>query len=64
MFVAREFIDRKDAQTLATEMLATSQKEFSTAFRKSLIKRAKRSGLVRNAEVVLANLRHESSGST
>jgi epoxyqueuosine reductase QueG len=29
--------------------------EFRTAFRKSLMKRAKRSGLARNAAVVLAN---------
>ncbi len=63
-FAAREFIEGKDARTLATEMLAMSQEEFSTAFRKSPIKRAKRGGLARNAAVVLANLRQESSGST
>lgn len=54
-FVAREVIDGKDAWTLANDVLAMTQEEFSTAFRKSPIKRAKRSGLVRNAEVILEN---------
>ena len=45
----------KDARTLATELVAMSQEEFSAAFRKSPVKRAKLAGLQRNAAVVLAN---------
>lgn len=63
-FTTREFIDGKDAETLATEMRAMSQEEFSTAFRTSPIKRAKRGGLTRTAAMVLANLRQESSERT
>jgi epoxyqueuosine reductase len=55
-FVAREVIAGKDARTLATEILAMTQEEFSAAFRKSPIKRAKLAGLQRNAEVVLLNV--------
>lgn len=43
----------KDARTLATEIMATSQDEFSAAFRKSPMKRAKLRGLQRNARTVL-----------
>ena len=46
----------KDARTLADEVLAMDDEAFHVAFKKSPIKRAKRSGLVRNAEVVRANL--------
>ena len=52
-FVAREFIAEKGARTLATEILAMTQDEFSTAFRKSPMKRAKLAGLQRNARTVL-----------
>lgn len=53
-FAAREVIAEKDARTLATELLETSQ-EVSTAFRKSPMKRAKLRGLQRNAAVVVGN---------
>jgi epoxyqueuosine reductase QueG len=56
-FQAREFIARKDAVTLATDILALDQERFSAAFRKSPMKRAKLAGLQRNAGVVLENLR-------
>ncbi len=55
-FEAREFIAGKDARTLATEVLAMDDEAFRTVFKKSPIKRAKRSGLARNAKVVLLNL--------
>src|SRR6185312_10287172 len=45
----------KDALTLATDLLAMEQAEFSAAFRKSPMKRAKLKGLQRNAAVVLRN---------
>jgi epoxyqueuosine reductase len=52
-FAARDVIAAKNARTLATEVLAMSQEEFSAAFRKSPMKRAKRAGLQRNARVIL-----------
>jgi epoxyqueuosine reductase len=55
-FGAREAIAGKDARTLASELLAMTQEEFSAAFRKSPMKRAKLSGLKRNAAVVLGNI--------
>lgn len=55
-FRARRFIAGKDAVTLATDILALDQEQFSGAFRKSPIKRAKLAGLQRNAAVVLGNL--------
>ncbi|MFL5562618.1 MAG: tRNA epoxyqueuosine(34) reductase QueG [Gemmatimonadaceae bacterium] len=45
----------KDARTLARELLAMTQWEFSSAFRGSPMKRAKRRGLARNAAVALGN---------
>jgi epoxyqueuosine reductase len=54
-YAPREVIAEKDAHTLATEVLAMSQEDFSTAFRKSPMKRAKLAGLQRNATVVLRN---------
>ncbi len=57
LFRARPFLDGKDAVTLATDILALDQEQFSAAFRKSPMKRAKLGGLHRNAGVVLANLR-------
>ena len=51
-FQAREFIARKDAVSLATDILALDQQRFSAAFRKSPMKRAKLAGLRRNAGVV------------
>ena len=55
-FRAREFIAGKVAVTLATDILALDQEEFSAALRKSPMKRAKLAGLRRNAAVVLGNL--------
>ena len=54
-FAAREAIAGKDARTLARELLAMTPDEFQAAFRSSPMKRAKLSGLKRNAAVVLAN---------
>jgi epoxyqueuosine reductase len=54
-FASREAFERKDARTLARELLAMTQTEFSTAFKNSPMKRAKLRGLKRNAAVVLGN---------
>ena len=54
-FRARPFLDGKDAVTLATDILALDQEQFSAAFRKSPMKRAKLAELQRNAVVVLTN---------
>lgn len=54
-FRAREFIDGKDAATLAHDIPALDQEAFSAAFAQSPMKRAKLSALRRNAAVVLAN---------
>ncbi|MEP7066804.1 MAG: tRNA epoxyqueuosine(34) reductase QueG [Gemmatimonadota bacterium] len=55
-FAAREAIAAKDARTLARELVAMTQEEFSAAFSKSPMKRAKLRGLQRNAAVVLDNI--------
>ena len=55
-FRAREFLAGKDAVMLATDILVLDQEQFSAAFRKSPMKRAKLAGLRRNAAVVLDNL--------
>ena len=55
-FAARVAIGGKDARTLARELLEMTQEEFSEKFRRSPMKRAKLSGLKRNAAVVLANV--------
>ena len=55
-FAPREAFGTKDARTLARELLATSQAEFSAAFKGSPMKRAKLRGLRRNAAVVLGNV--------
>jgi epoxyqueuosine reductase len=55
-FRAREFLAGKDARTLARDLLAMSQEEFSRAFKGSPMKRAKLTGLKRNAAVVLGNI--------
>ncbi|MEO7103714.1 MAG: tRNA epoxyqueuosine(34) reductase QueG [Gemmatimonadaceae bacterium] len=54
-FAVREVIAGKNALALANDVLAMTQEEFSTAFRKSPVKRAKLAGLQRNASVVVAN---------
>jgi epoxyqueuosine reductase len=55
-FAPRDFIRGKDAATLARDLLALSQEEFSRAFKGSPMKRAKFAGLKRNAAVVLGNV--------
>jgi epoxyqueuosine reductase len=55
-FQPRESIAGKDARQLAVDLLAMSQEQFSSAFRKSPMKRARLDGLRRNASVVLANV--------
>jgi epoxyqueuosine reductase len=53
-FAPREFLAGKNARMLARGLLELSQEDFSAAFRKSPMKRAKLTGLQRNARVVLA----------
>jgi hypothetical protein len=53
---ARGALAGKDARTLAREPLGMSQEEFSRAFSKSPMKRAKLRGLERNSAVVLGNV--------
>ena len=55
-FAPREFLAGKDARTVATELLALTQEEFSAAFKGSPMKRAKLAGLERNAAVVVRNV--------
>jgi epoxyqueuosine reductase len=55
-FAPREVLSAKDARTFARELLAMSQEEFSVAFKGSPMKRAKLSGLERNATIVLRNI--------
>jgi len=55
-FAPREAVGGKNARTLARELLEMTQEEFSAAFRKSPMKRAKLRGLKRNAAVVLGNI--------
>lgn len=55
-YAAREAVAGKDARTLARELLSMPQEDFSAAFRKSPMKRAKLRGLKRNAAVVLGNV--------
>ncbi|HEV3486870.1 MAG TPA: tRNA epoxyqueuosine(34) reductase QueG [Vicinamibacterales bacterium] len=55
-FAPREALAGKDARTLSREILQMTQEEFSRAFSKSPIKRAKLRGLKRNAAVVLGNV--------
>ena len=52
----RAAIAGKDAATLAREILAMSDEDFRTAFKRSPMKRAKLAGLKRNAAVVLGNV--------
>ena len=55
-FAPRSMFAGKDARTVARELLAMSQNEFTSAFKGSPIKRAKLRGLKRNAAVVLGNV--------
>ena len=55
-FAVRDALGTKDARTLAHELLAMDQTDFSSSFRGSPMKRAKLRGLKRNAAVVLGNV--------
>ena len=55
-YAAREALAGKDARTLAREIVAMTQEQFSRAFSKSPMKRAKLRGMKRNAAVVLGNV--------
>jgi epoxyqueuosine reductase len=55
-FAPRAAIVGRDARQLARELLAMTPDEFSRAFSKSPMKRAKLRGLKRNAAVVLGNV--------
>jgi epoxyqueuosine reductase len=55
-FAPRDVLAGKDARTLALDLLAMSDEDFRTAFKGSPMKRAKLSGLKRNAAVVLENI--------
>ena len=52
----REALAGREAGTLAREILAMTQEEFSRAFSRSPMKRSKLRGLKRNAAVVLGNV--------
>lgn len=52
----REAIARKDARTLATEILLMNEESYRSSFSGSPMKRAKLRGLKRNAAVVLGNV--------
>ena len=54
-YAPRAAIAGRDARSLARALLAMTQEEFSRAFSKSPMKRAKLRGLKRNAAVVLGN---------
>ena len=55
-FAPRGALGGKDSRTLARELLAMTQEDFSAAFRGSPMKRAKLRGLKRNAAVTLGNV--------
>lgn len=55
-FKPREVVAGKDARALAEDLLEMSKEEFSARFRGSPMKRAKLTGLKRNAAVVLGNV--------
>ncbi len=55
-YAPRAAIAGRDARQLARELLAMTQDEFSRAYSKSPMKRAKLRGLKRNAAVVLGNV--------
>ena len=54
-YAARGSLGGRDSRALAREWLAMSPAEFSTAFRRSPMKRAKLRGLKRNAAIALGN---------
>jgi len=55
-FASRSIIDSKDPRGLARDILALDDEGYRQAFRGSAMKRAKLSGLKRNAAVVLGNV--------
>jgi epoxyqueuosine reductase len=55
-FAPRPVVAGRDARTLARALLAMDDGEYRAAFRGSAMKRAKRTGLRRNAAVVLGNV--------
>ena len=55
-FASRPVLSGRDARSLALELLSMSQSEFSSAFRRSPMKRPKLRGLKRNSAVVLGNV--------
>jgi epoxyqueuosine reductase len=55
-FMPRAVLAGRDARQLALALLTMSQEEFAATFQKSPMKRAKLSGLKRNAAVVLRNI--------
>jgi len=55
-FAPRRALAGKDARTIAREILAMSQEEFSASFKGSPVKRAKLRGLKRSAAAVLGNV--------
>lgn len=55
-FTPRTVLAGRDARQLALALLTMSQEEFAASFQKSPMKRAKLSGLKRNAAVVLENI--------
>jgi epoxyqueuosine reductase QueG len=60
-FAPREFLAGKDARTLARDLLQLSQEQFSAAFKRSPMKRARLRGLQRNAGVVLGSASRDAS---
>jgi epoxyqueuosine reductase len=63
-YAARAALANKDAPTLAHELLEMSAEDYARAFAGSPMKRAKLSGLRRNAAVVVGNVRPDRTGST
>ena len=55
-FKPRDALRDEDTRAIARSLLAMTQDEFSAAFRRSPMKRAKLQGLKRNAAVVLGNV--------
>ena len=55
-FRPREALAVKDARMLARGLLEMSQEDFSRAFKRSPVKRAKLRGLQRNAGIVFGNV--------
>ncbi len=55
-FAARAAVSGKDAREIARELLTNSREDFTASFKGSPMKRAKLTGLKRNAAVVLGNV--------